>query len=181
MRNLFKCTVVQSKPVVSVISVWFYGSVYMCFKWLYKKCLMKSRLRRFVDGTWYEDRTNGHALAKVYPSSRTLFHVAMYRIHVYPRALFRHAGTSRPCMTYKSNPFSVIQAGRALTVRLWSDWGCKNDNQQSFKGNIPPPPPKFTVFMPMLIIKLIRVTIRRRCTFPLRAFINYSYWAITLT
>lgn len=118
MRNLFKCTVVQSKPVVSVISVWFYGSVYMCFKWLYKKCLMKSRLRRFVDGTWYEDRTNGHALAKVYPSSRTLFHVAMYSIHVYPRALFRHAGTSRPCMTYKSNPFSVIQAGRALTVRL---------------------------------------------------------------
>lgn len=128
MRNLFKCTVVQSKPVVSVISVWFYGSVYMCFKWLYKKCLMKSRLRRFVDGTWYEDRTNGHALAKVYPSSRTLFHVAMYRIHVYPRALFRLAGTSRPCMTYKSNPFSVIQAGRALTVRLWSDW--------CFAGNV---------------------------------------------
>lgn len=128
MRNLFKSTVVQSKPVVSVISVWFYGSVYMCFKWLYKKCLMKSRLRRFVDGTWYEDRTNGHALAKVYPSSRTLFHVAMYRIHVYPRALFRHAGTSRPCMTYKSNPFSVIQAGRALTVRLWSDW--------CFAGNV---------------------------------------------
>lgn len=105
MRNLFKCTVVQSKPVVSVISVWFYGSVYMCFKWLYKKCLMKSRLRRFVDGTWYEDRTNGHALAKVYPSSRTLFHVAMYSIHVYPRALFSLAGTSRPCMTYKRNPF----------------------------------------------------------------------------
>lgn len=128
MRNLFKCTVVQSKPVVSVISVWFYGSVYMCFKWLYKKCLMKSRLRRFVDGTWYEDRTNGHALAKVYPSSRTLFHVAMYSIHVYPRALFRLAGTSRPCMTYKSNPFSVVQAGRALTVRLWSDW--------CFAGNV---------------------------------------------
>lgn len=128
MRNLFKCTVVQSKPVVSVISVWFYGSVYMCFKWLYKKCLMKSRLRRFVDGTWYEDRTNGHALAKVYPSSRTLFHVAMYSIHVYPRALFSLAGTSRPCMTYKSNPFSVIQAGRALTVRLWSDW--------CFAGNV---------------------------------------------
>lgn len=129
MRNLFKCTVVQSKPVVSVISVWFYGSVYMCFKWLYKKCLMKSRLRRFVDGTWYEDRTNGHALAKVYPSSRTLFHVVMYSmIHVYPRALFSLAGTSRPCMTYKSNPFSVIQAGRALTVRLWSDW--------CFAGNV---------------------------------------------
>lgn len=128
MRNLFKCMVVQSKPVVSVISVWFYGSVYMCFKWLYKKCLMKSRLRRFVDGTWYEDRTNGHALAKVYPSSRTLFHVVMYSIHVYPRALFSLAGTSRPCMTYKSNPFSVIQAGRALTVRLWSDW--------CFAGNV---------------------------------------------
>lgn len=45
------------------------------------------------------------ALAKVYPSSRTLFHVAMYSIHVYPRALFSLAGTSRPCMTYKRNPF----------------------------------------------------------------------------
>lgn len=49
-------------------------------------------------------------------------------IHVYPRALFSLAGTSRPCMTYKSNPFSVIQAGRALTVRLWSDW--------CFAGNV---------------------------------------------
>lgn len=85
-------------------------------------------LRRFVDGTWYEDRTNGHALAKVYQSSRTLFHVVMYSIHVYPRALLSLAGTSRPCMTYKSNPFSVIQAGRALTVRLWSDW--------CFAGNV---------------------------------------------
>lgn len=127
MRNLFKCTVVQSKRVVSVISVWFYGSVYMCFKWLYKKCLMKSPLTQEVR-RWYEDRTNGHALAKVYPSSRTLFHVVMYSIHVYPRALFSLAGTSRPCMTYKSNPFSVIQAGRALTVRLWSDW--------CFAGNV---------------------------------------------
>lgn len=26
-------------------------------------------------------------------------------IHVYPRALFSLAGTSRPCMTYKRNPF----------------------------------------------------------------------------
>lgn len=122
MRNRFKCTVVQSKPVVSVISVWFYGSVYMCFKWLYKKCLMKSPLTQEVR-RWY-------VIWRPYllRSIQVLERYFMLQCIVYPRALFRLAGTSRPCMTYKSNPFSVIQAGRALTVRLWSDW--------CFAGNV---------------------------------------------
>lgn len=74
-------------------------------------------LRRFVDGTWYNDRTNGHALAQVYLYYNSVlkrYLMLQCGIHVYSLVVFSLAGTCRQCMTYISNPFFPYKLGVPL-------------------------------------------------------------------
>lgn len=79
-------------------------------------------LRRFVDGTWYNDRTNGHALAQVYLYYNSVlkrYLMLQCGIHVYSRVVFSLAGTCRQCMTYISNPSFLISWACPCGSTFW--------------------------------------------------------------